>query len=178
MAAEPAHPAGARRRRLAALALASLISLGLASGQAQTTAAPTLDLHGTRLASACAPGPWQQLAAELRRQAPDPAAAELQALVHALLCQQGPVAARQLLAAAPRRLPLRSEGTGQPPARLQVATAEALQPLAGQAWAATLHRNGGNLVLQWQADEACVRSADLAQRGGRWVFTRLGQACD
>lgn len=171
------HPGPVEAVTPPGLACLGGLLLGLL-GPAQAAGTPDLNLHGERVPSACAPAPWQQLAGELQRLARDQAPAQLQALVQALLCESGPAAARQLVAAAPRRLTLDAVGTGESPSRLRVDAAEALQPLAGRAWNATLAREGAAMHLQWQADEACVRTATLSPRAGRWAFTRLASACD
>lgn len=48
----------------------------------------------------------------------------------------------------------------------------------GRAWDATLRAEGTQLVLQYFADEACVKDVTLAYRGSRWQVVETSEACD
>lgn len=152
-----------------------------AAGSGASAAAPQadLDLNGTRLSASCRADVWPAAQAAIERAASGRDAPRLGALLHTYLCGDGAAAAAQVLRHAPRRIPDSSDGTGQSPTRLRVGAAEALVPRGGAVYGMDVERQpDARIVVQWHADEACVRSVTLVHRGGTWRFAETGSACD
>jgi hypothetical protein len=167
-------PARGRWLRLSQCVVVPLAA-GLLAGAAL---AASRDIQGTVYPGACETKTWQALRTQIDRLAGGPAKPSPEPLLRALLCGSHAADQSALLAAAPRRIPLTSEGTGEPTVRRRVPAAQVLTPRGGDAWDATLTRVRGELQLSYRSDEACVRSVTLRLQREGWRFVRAGEGCD
>lgn len=151
--------------------------LGVAALQA-AGAHESLQMHGMAYPSSCAPPAWRTLSDALSQAAGKRQPEVLQALARTLLCDDDPQARERLLRAAPARVVVVKEGTGERPLRRQRPAAEVLEPRSGQAWNATVQGTAPSVTLSFFENEACLRSVELRLGSKGWSITRVGQACD
>lgn len=155
--------------------------LGCASSVAVVPDYRTLQLHGDELPSACAPGKLGQVyQAVMLTKVPEPTQATT--LVQTLLCKPNTPENRALLSAqVPSRIRLSVSASGDKDKVTTVARDDALLSSmlpAGAAWDANVLGSPNKLVLQYQSDEACVKSRTLKFAKGKWTVAEIGEACD
>jgi hypothetical protein len=172
----PLRPAQSSVLRGLACALTALLCANAAQA---ASAQADLDVHGTPMRPACRAEVWMAHRAAIEQAAAGQTLPQLTTLLRAYLCADDASARALVRRHAPPRILQVSEGTGEKPSRQRVDTAEALAPRAGQVYGLQVHRAvPARIVLHWQADEACVHSAQLVHRSGAWAFTEIGSACD
>ena len=162
-----------------------LVMAGALLGCASTVAAvpdyPPLRLHGDELPSACMPTQLAQVykALALTRV---PEQTQAATLLQTLLCKADtPTNRATLKPLVPAKVRFAVAATGDKDQVKTVARDDALLSSllpAGAAWDANVLGSPNKLVLQYQANEACVKSRTLKFANGKWSVAEIGEACD
>jgi hypothetical protein len=102
---------------------------------------------------------------------------EARALVEALLCGTDRASARRALSHMPKKLTLRSGGTGQEDSLTLVDRTADLR-LRGKAWSADVEKEDRGMSVNAWANEACIKAFRLRYWHDRWLVVQVSEGCD
>lgn len=161
-----------------------LLSFSFGAVSADSNAAnkyPALSMHGENYPNACEPSQRKALRGLLRASRPQDSERAWRA-IDAMLCSPSDDANRHYLKTlVPRKIKETVESTGDQPEFKLVARSDRLISglmADGKAWDADIRVESTKIVVQYFANEACVRSRTLTFENLRWSLTEVGEACD
>jgi hypothetical protein len=142
---------------------------------------PTLRIQGEEYSNACAAVPKNHLLDTLLAGKVQDAAQAWRA-VDAMLCVPDNDTNRSFIKTlVPEKVHEAVEATGDKPSFRMVARSESLVRglmAAGVAWGANIRTESGKVVLQYFANEACVKERTLIYSNFKWSVYEVGEACD
>jgi len=174
--------AGSQRHVFSSLVivLAACMTTSAAGAATAATAYPALEMNGLQYPNACSKPEQARLRNSISGGVNDTPG--LWRAVNAILCapRTGPERI-YLTSLFPKRVKQESEDTGQEPSVAFVQRSDALIDrvmAAGEAWDAEVRGGADTAVVQYFANEACVKNVTLAYRQAKWRVGGIGEACD
>ncbi|MFL6674547.1 MAG: hypothetical protein ACJ8LG_14795 [Massilia sp.] len=142
---------------------------------------PTLRIQGEEYSNACAAVPKNHLRDTLLAGKVQDAAQAWRA-VDAMLCVPDNDTNRSYVKSfVPKKVHEAAESTGDKPTFRMVARSEELVRglmAAGKAWDASIRAEPDKVILQYFANEACVKVRTLTYEKFKWSVYEVGEACD